>query len=70
MRSTATKSLIASLVKGFKRTGAAIVRFMRRQAEERHRRRALEDKFYSDLKKQYSAQNMPILWDDDWRMQR
>jgi hypothetical protein len=70
MRSTATKSLIAGLIKGLKRTGAAIVRFMRRQAEERHRRRALEDKFYSDLKKQYSAEKMPIIWEDDWRLQR
>ena len=70
MRSTATKSLIASLVKGFQRTSAAIVSFMRRRAEERRRRRTLEEKFYSDLKKQYSAQNMPIMWDDDWRMQR
>jgi hypothetical protein len=70
MRSTMTKSLVANLVKGFKRTGAAIVGFMQRQAEERRRRRALEEEFYTKLKKQYSAQKMPIMWEDDWRMQR
>jgi hypothetical protein len=70
MRSTMTKGLVANLVKRFKWTGAAIASFVRRQAEERRRRRALEEEFYTKLKKQYSAQKMPIIWEDDWRMQR
>jgi hypothetical protein len=67
MRST---SVVLNLVKAFKSTGAAIVAFMRRRAAERRRKRALEEEFYRSIRKYYRANNMPIMWEDEWRMQR
>jgi hypothetical protein len=67
MRST---NVVLSIVKAFKSTGAAIVSFLRRRAAERRRRRAIEEEFYRSIRKLYREKNMPIMWEDEWRMQR
>ncbi len=71
MRSN-NKGLVVRLGLALKKTETAILAFVRRRAAERRRRRALEEEFYRNLKKNYAANNMnaPIMWDDDWRMQR
>jgi hypothetical protein len=65
-----TKSMFARLVNPLKRIETAIVGFVRHRVEVRRRRLELEEEFYRNLKKHYSASNMPIMWEDDWRMQR
>jgi hypothetical protein len=67
MRST---NVVLNIVKAFKSTGAAIVSFLRRRAAERRRRRAIEEEFYRNIRKLYREKNMPIMWEDEWRMQR
>lgn len=67
MRST---SVVLNIIKAFKSTGVAIVSFPRRRAAERRRRRAIEEEFYRSIRKFYREKNMPIMWEDEWRMQR
>jgi hypothetical protein len=69
MRST-IKSVAANFVKPFKSAAVAIVSFLRRRDAERRRRRAMEEEFYRKIRKLYREKNMPIMWEDEWRMQR
>lgn len=71
MRSS-NKNLVARLAQTFKRIETAIVEFARRRAAERRHRRELEAQFYRDLKKYYADNKLPppILWEEDFRMQR
>jgi hypothetical protein len=62
--------VVARLIHALKRIGIAIVGFVRRRAAERRRRIEYEEEFYRNLKKHYAANNIPIMWEDDWRMQR
>jgi hypothetical protein len=64
------KGMVARLIHALKRIETAIIGFVRRRAAERRRRIELEEKFYRELKKHYAANNMPIMWEDDWGMQR
>jgi len=64
------KGMVARVIHALKRIETAIVGFVRRRAAERRRRIEYEEEFYRNLKKHYAANNMPIMWEDDWRMQR
>jgi hypothetical protein len=64
------KSTIAPHTGAFKRLETALLSSFNRYRDARRRRLEYEEEFYRMLNDYCLANNVPMMWEDEWRMYR